>query len=279
MLDYIIICGDLNLTLNQDIDNFNYSHVNNPLSREKMLNLMKNDHLMDIYRHLHPDTKKYMWFQRKLNKKARLDYFIISNPLADLIDSCNIKPGYRSDHSSLEMNLILNKFERGKGTFKLNCKLLKNKEYTTLINRAIHEEKLKYAVPVYNIDQISNVSDTHFTTVLDDGLFLEMLLQRIRGETIKFASNLKKRDSKREQLLISEIESLENNNYTNLDLLYDKKRELEKLRRIKMDGHIVRSRIQWLAEGEKPTSYFCSLERKNYIDKTVQKIKKKMSKL
>ena len=33
--------------------------------------------------------------------------------MADLITSCEINPGYQSDHSMLEINLILNSFIRG----------------------------------------------------------------------------------------------------------------------------------------------------------------------
>ena len=32
----------------------------------------------------------------------------------------------------------------------------------------------------------------------------------------------------------------------------------------------VRARAQWLNEGEKPSKYFCSLEKNNYIEKTIK---------
>ena len=58
------------------------------------------------------------------------------------------------------------------------------------------------------------------------------------------------------------------------DLLNDKRVELEDLRRDKIKGQLTRTRLQWLNEGEKPTSFFCNLERKQYIEKTIRKIKK-----
>ena len=39
-----------------------------------------------------------------------------------------------------------------------------------------------------------------------------------------------------------------------------------------MQGHQVRSRVQWLKEGEKPSKYFCSLEHQNYIEKTIKQL-------
>ena len=35
---------------------------------------------------------------------------------------------------------------------------------------------------------------------------------------------------------------------------------------------MIRSRAQWLSEGEKPSKYFCSLEKHYYTEKTVKKI-------
>ena len=48
--------------------------------------------------------------------------------------------------------------------------------------------------------------------------------------------------------------------------------ELENIRGETIRGHQIRSRIQWLGDGEKPSKYFCSLERHNYTDKTIKKI-------
>ena len=40
-----------------------------------------------------------------------------------------------------------------------------------------------------------------------------------------------------------------------------------------MKGNYIRSRVQWLNDWEKPSKYFCSLEHRNYIDKTAKKVK------
>ena len=82
---------------------------------------------------------------------------------------------------------------------------------------------------------------------------------RIRGETIKYATKLKKSQNTREKKLIEEIDTLEKENYTeNLgNIIDDKKQELEDLRNDKIKGNIVRARVKWLAEGEEPSRYFC----------------------
>ena len=77
---------------------------------------------------------------------------------------------------------------------------------------------------------------------------------RIRGESIKYSAQNKKAGSKLENDLIAEIGKLELGEIApNLDLLELKKQELDEIRRKTMQGHMVRSRMQWVTEGERPT--------------------------
>ena len=141
-----------------------------------------------------------------------------------------------------------------------------------LVNKIINEEKLKYAVPVYNLNYITSTSDKIEMTIEDDA-FLEALFLRIRGETIKFSTTRKKLIIQLEKTLLNDIETLEaSESQSNTDLLEDKKKELEEIRNNKLKGNMVRSRLQWLHEGEKPSKFFCNLENKNFIEKTIKKI-------
>ena len=60
-----------------------------------------------------------------------------------------------------------------------------------------------------------------------------------------------------------------------IEELDGKKKELVEIRQKDMQGHLIRSRMQWIVEGEKPTKYFCALEHKNYMDKTIKCLIKK----
>ena len=78
----------------------------------------------------------------------------------------------------------------------------------------------------------------------------------------------------KEQQLVKDIETIEESvSGFSTDLLSDKKSELENLRSIKMKGKIVRSRLQWLQQGEKPSRFFMNLENKNFVEKTIKKVK------
>ena len=267
---YVLICGDLNLVLNPAQNCYNYVGINNPKSRLKMVEMLQELGLCDVYRWFHPNERKYTWTRKTPLKKSRLDYFLATTQMTDVITDCNIKSSYRSDHSIIELKICLSKFNHGKGVWKMNNTLLKNKDYLDLINKVITEEKFKYALPIYSCEYINTNYDIQLT--IESDLFLEVLVMRIRGKTIKFGSYLKKQQNTMESNLIKDINELENMpNLDNSQLLEDKKTELENLRKEKLKGSLVRSRMQWLSEGEKPSSFFGKLESKSYIDKTIKK--------
>ena len=59
-------------------------------------------------------------------------------------------------------------------------------------------------------------------------------------------------------------------NSTKMSLYQEKQAQLENIRKECLKGHIVRSRVQYLKESEKPTTFFCQLEKNNYKTKTIK---------
>ena len=98
------------------------------------------------------------------------------------------------------------------------------------------------------------------------------MLLKIRGETIKFATELKTKTDTREKALQIDIETLEKMELANVELIEDKKKELQKIREDKLYGNILRSRAQWLQYGEKPSKFFCAPENYQYLEKTVKRV-------
>ena len=148
------------------------------------------------------DTSRFTWRRRNPIKQARLDYYIVSNPFTDLIDNCDIIPGYKSDHSICTLNIRTSKFIRGRGLWKLNRDLLSNSDYVDLINKTIQEVKSEYTVPVYSIEFIDNASDLDKEFIIEEDLLLEMIMFKIREKSIKFASKLRKSKNLLEKELI-----------------------------------------------------------------------------
>ena len=270
---YTLLCGDLNLVTDPKTDSQNYVNLNHPRSRTALLEILEKNMLVDIYRQLNPNTKRFTWRRKNPLKQARLDYFIGSNSLMDIVHSCNIVPGYRSDHSRLNIEILLDSFEKGTGVWRFNCSLLNNSNYNKEIKKWINEIKQQYAVPIYQINKLDEIEDKEIQFRISDGLLLEMLLLHIRGNTIKFSSKLKKSNNQREISLAKEIEILESEESSNNnDILEAKKDELQHLRNLKLEGYMIRSRTQYIQFNEKPSKFFCNLEKSRYIDKTIKKL-------
>ena len=114
--DYSIVCGDFNVVLNPKLDTYNYLHMNNPKAHIAVKNMIDSEDLIDIFRQNFPLTRRYTWRKRNPIKQVRLDYFLISSQMSNIIKSCSIKADYGSDHSIIELEIIVNKFIRGKGS-------------------------------------------------------------------------------------------------------------------------------------------------------------------
>ena len=190
--------------------------------------------LIDMFRELNPEKRRFTWRRKNPIKQARLDYFLTSRSMTDLTGSCSIQPSYRSDHSVLELTISISNFVTGRGTWKLNISLLKNPDYLNMINAVIEDEKLKYSLPVYSLNYIKeNYNNIKFC--IDDDTFLEMLFMRFCGETIRFATHLKKTQTQQEKALLADIRQLENSaSSSNLSLLEDKKMSLKILEMSKL---------------------------------------------
>ena len=72
---------------------------------------------------------------------------------------------------------------------------------------------------------------------------------------------------------MEEIEHLQNiplnSDDGHLNRLENLKSKLEEIRKSKIKGMILRSKLQWIEEGEKPTKFFANLEKKNYVNKLI----------
>ena len=59
------MCGDFNLVLNPELDCYNYKHVNNPNARQKVIDIIKDNDYVDVFRQFYPDTLRYTWRKKE----------------------------------------------------------------------------------------------------------------------------------------------------------------------------------------------------------------------
>ena len=268
----VVAAGDFNVILNPCIDARNYrSHCSRPRSRRIIFDIMDRMDLVDIYRKVYPEKRQYTWRRFNTIQQSRLDFFLISDSLVTSVKNVDIISGYRSDHSIVSLSIIndMTNF-RPKTYWKFNNTLLYDKDYVKMIKETIKHIIKQYCLPVYNLENIEDIDTKDIQFSINDQLFFEALLLEIRGKTISFSSRKKKKEQLEEKLLnenIRKLEEKDNLNYNEMIDLENKKNLLQEIREKKIKGMMIRSRLQWLQDGEKPSKYFCGLENRNFVSK------------
>ena len=260
--DINIFSGDWNCILNLNLDAKNYNTTSRPNTRAKIFNLIGELDLADAYRELYPDKRSYTWKRFNSNKQGRLDYFFISTELLGEVRDITISPGYRTDHSLVTLTLRKEEFKRDRPFWKMNNTHLRDENYLNEIKKVIREIKLRYAVPVYNMEKIDEVDLEDIQFTISDQLFFETLLIEIRGKTISYSSYIKKQTNIEEKILLEELEELgkiddpSDENLRQIDTVKD---NLLNIRNKRMEGVAIRTKTKWIDKGEKATRYFCNL--------------------
>ena len=108
-LTNIIWAGDWNLVVDPNLDYHNYRHNNNPRAQEKIIEVMNERELVDIWREMNPEIMQYTWRRSRPLQQSRLDFFLFSDTLLPYIKDSKILNGYTSDHSFVSINLEFKK--------------------------------------------------------------------------------------------------------------------------------------------------------------------------
>lgn len=138
---HIILAGDFNVVLNQELDTMNYKKLNNPKNQCELNKIIDILDLEDSFRISHPELKRYTWRKKNPVKQARLDYFLTSNYLSPFIHNIKFENSYRSDHSPVVLYCRLTELKKGRGFWKFNNSLLTDIDYVQLIKQKINTIK------------------------------------------------------------------------------------------------------------------------------------------
>ena len=259
----IILAGDLNTYLDVNIDKKGGKIEMPSKYSQTIKNMCVEFSLTDIWRVRNPDIQRYT---RRENSKSgivqsRLDYFLVSEGISYLIKDTSINIGLSSDHSLIRMALGLsNTSKRGKGFWKFNNDLLTDKDYINLIKLCI--KNIKDSVQMENTNQL-----------------WEYIKCQIRTETMIYSSARSKKLRERENFLAKKIEAMEQtldkNQVSETPKYFEyiqTKGEWENIVKKRTTGIILRSKAQWVEEGEKNTRYFINLEKRNQDKKYIKKL-------
>ena len=255
-----VIAGDWNFILNIDLDKKGGIAQTNHLARDVVSTWMEDADIIDVWRHYHPEDFKFTWKRLKPPPGifCRLDFILVSFGLLDKIESTDITPGFKSDHSALVMSFCTILHMKGPGYWKLNCSYLNDTDFLDGIRKTISET-------------------VEFNKNADALLLWDTLKCQIRGFSLKFAARKKKSKNNIIAALENRLRNLENRLHENYsDELESEcqkvKDELNNYLDEKSRGAMIRSRCRWYEEGEKPTKYFLTLEKRNYNNKTLDRL-------
>ena len=166
------------------------------------------------------------------------------------------------DHS--QVTLLINgakQHPRGPGYWKFNASLLEDKNFV---------EQVTTKIPGF-INQ--------YQGVVDKGLLWELVKMEIRAYTINFSKHRAKQQKNVEAELLKKAQNLKRKlaKKEKPELLaeHDKIiRELEIISLQRTRGACLRSKARWFEWGERSSKYFLNLEKRNYQNKYINKLKK-----
>ena len=277
--EHAIYGGDWNLVLDQAKDTHNYIHNNNINARKAVLKGMEDNHLVDPWRNMHAGDKRYTWTSSTRPKKyARLDFFLISDTLFPYVAKTSISPGVQSDHSIISLSIDFNRFHRGRGFWKMNNVLLKDTEYVAKVKSVIRETVKQYSEANFTDEEFEQLDACQLQGIplnINPQLFFDTLLLEIRGMTLKYSGAKKRERQTNEKLLLHELERLESALHAdpdNVDIqasIHETNQQVDAINKIEAEGAAIRCRAQFQVDGEKPTRFFCNMEKSNAVQKFI----------
>ena len=252
--------GDFNMIFDTTLDvdgGFPKLKIN---SLSKILLMMSENDLCDIFRVRNPDTRRFSWRRKTPFKQRRLDFFLVSDTMQENIESTDIIPSVGSDHSAIKIKLCsLQEGSRGQGYWKFNSSLTEDKNFV---------ESLKTEISNFRRDA------DQFDDVATRWEFMKYKCREYsRNYSIQMAKTRKRRHISLEKR-VAELESLITSN-SNDQLLKEYsscKLELESLYEYITSGIILRSKTNWYEHGEKSSKYFLNLEKRNKAKSHLRKL-------
>ena len=184
----IIIGGDFNCPPNPILDKKGGLLIPRKSVVTTIENLQEELDLVDIWRVNNPERKSFTWSQNSPMIFCRLDYWLISNSLHDLVKTTDIIPSIKTDHTAISLELVNDSNDiKGPGLWKMNCSLLDDEDYVNDVTEKI---------PIWLAEGRKDLSDSRS--------IWNWLNYNIRAHTIQLSKRKARERNEREQKLQEE---------------------------------------------------------------------------
>lgn len=254
--EILIIGGDFNVSLHEDLDRSGYAHpfIPNTRFRTSLNNFLERFDLIDLWRTQSPKARDFTWSRG--GKFARLDYIFCAESFPGKMRAAQPKSYSFSDHRMIAVTFRPCLHPKGKGFWRMRTSLLEREDFCEEIIQAITKG-------------VNDSSD------LQPNTRWEYIKFTIREAAIAFSKRLKENMQRLETELQSTMMDLEKEilrDSAKAELYQTLKRELYQLQMTGARESMIRAKVKWVCEGERPTKYFLNLEKKHFGSKSIAEL-------
>ncbi len=259
-LENVVIGGDMNTLCEPKMDNI---AGENPSQRvlESFRKFRSELQLVDVWRQINPGKKEFTWKRNTPFIARRLDYLFVNNILSGKCDKAEIIPFPNSDHQLVFADLNMNICDRGPGYWKLNNSMLKDTDFVSMVNGVIED----------TVNEYENKINAQILWDLCKAQIKNAAIEYCKAVSVKRKTKLIEIENR----LATIYKNLAiHKNKAQLKIADDLKLQYEILAEVDAKGAQLRSKVQWVEEGERNTRFFLSLEKIHQIKKTIVSLKK-----
>ena len=257
----IVLGGDFNMVLDPTLDRVGGVDGGGTGAAAALLDVMHHFALCDPWRDANPGVVATTWRPENARMGARLDRVLCTAPLAALASAViSDTPIPRLDHRPVSVTFDLTQIARGPGYWMLNQSLLRDKRYIEVIKEVL-------------ADAVAFI-DSPLCFSLSSGW--DYLKARVRTVSLSYGAakaRAFKRDKAAAIAALAEVELL----WTTDPALYAPllvlaRAAVDAISVLEYEGAAVRARVRWTEDGERPTRYFCALERARQQDAAISEL-------
>lgn len=250
----LMLAGDFNCVPNTSLDKQGGNPQSGTVGIVELNDFCNVNQLVDIWRDTHERDKIFTWSNRDFSLRSRLDRWYVPQVLQQRTTS-TIRACPHSDHSVVEIVTTPTQTQtRGKGTWKLNVSILKDRVFQREI-RAFY---------TYWVRKKDN-----FESIVDWWDEAKCRFKQIAiGHSVRKARNRRQNEANLQQ----ELTTMKNELHPDTNRIHELEQQINQLVTTRIEGVKVRSRATWFEEGEKPTKYFFNLERAKQDQACISKL-------
>lgn len=211
----------------------------------KLTNLKRINNLTDIWRYLNPTKNQFTWRRKSHTDKSRIDFWLLDKNSIPLVHASDIRPAIiqSTDHMAISIKLKTPS-KRGQGFWKLNNSILSEHEYCTKVKNIIDE-----------------CSHLHIDS---KQIIWEVLKWEVKQMSIEYSKKKSRERQTSLHLLETELNNLlkkDSDTETDKVRIIQVENDIKEIYNFKANGAFVRSRLQFMEEGERNSKFFLSQEK------------------